>query len=194
MTPAPSPSITGVRDEESDAHLVVRVLSGETPRYAELVARYQGMLYRHARGMVRDPDLAADLVQEAFVKAYTRLESCRDPARFGAWLHRILVNRCRDHLKRQKRRFVPLEEETVRAPEGEGPARQVERGELGRVLEGALAALPGHQREAFLLKHLDGLSYEEMAETLGASVSALKMRVLRARGALQALLRETASA
>ncbi|HEV2150482.1 MAG TPA: RNA polymerase sigma factor [Longimicrobiaceae bacterium] len=176
------------REAESDAHVVVRVLSGETGCYAVLVERYQAVLHRYARGMLRDADLASDVVQDSFVKAYTHLESCRDPSRFGAWLYRIVVNRCRDQLKRRRRTVVPLEEHTAAAPDSDGPALRTDRAELREALEGALAALPEHQREAFLLRHVDGRSYDEMAPMLNASVSALKMRVLRARSALQATL------
>lgn len=173
--------------EESDARLVVRVLSGETDCYTVLVCRYQATLHRFARGMLRDPDLASDVVQDSFVKAYTRLDGCRDPSRFGAWVYRIVVNRCRDQLKRRRRSTVTLEEHT--APDADGPALRTDRAELRAALERALATLPHHQREAFLLRHVDGRSYEELSETLDVSVSALKMRVLRARGALQERLR-----
>jgi RNA polymerase sigma-70 factor (ECF subfamily) len=176
------------RPAESDAHLVIRILSGESACYTVLVNRYQAVLHRYARGMLRDPDLASDVVQDSLVKAYTHLESCRDPARFGAWVYRIVVNRCRDQLKRRRRATVPLEEHTVAAPESDGPALRVARGELREVLDDALAELPAHQREAFLLLHVDGRSYEEMSSMLDASVSALKMRVFRARNALQVSL------
>lgn len=174
---------------ESDARLVVRTLSGDPACYAVLVGRYQAALHRYARGMVRDPDLASDLVQDSFVKAYTRLDSCRDPSRFGAWMYRIVVNRCRDHLKRRRPPAVPLEEHTA-APESDGPALRMHRAELRALLDRTLATLPGQQREAFLLRHVDGRSYEEMSVMLDAPVSALKMRVMRARNALRERLRE----
>ena len=154
-----------------------------------LVERYQAALYRYAVGMVHDGDLAADLVQDSFVKAYTSLRSCHDPGRFGAWLYRILVNRCKDYLKSRRRHTVPLEDDTAIAPESDGPSLDADRNSLRTSVERALQTLPEAQREAFLLKHLEGRSYEEMAEMLGASVSALKMRVMRAREALQAVLR-----
>lgn len=173
-----------------DAQLVARVLDGDAERYALLVGRYQEILYRYAAGMVRDADAAADLVQDTFVKAYTSLHTCQDPARFGAWVYRILVNRCKDHLKSRRRQTVPLEEDTACAPDSDNPALDADRSDLRRSVERALATLPAAQREAFLLKHVEGRSYEEMAEMLDVSVSALKMRVMRAREALQGLLRE----
>lgn len=177
---------------DNDAHLVASVLAGHTDHYAVLVGRYQATLYRYAVGMVRDGDLAADLVQDTFVKAYTSLGTCQDPARFGAWVFRIMVNRCKDHLKSRRRHNVPLEEDTATTPESDSPAVYTDRADLRQTVERALAALPEAQREAFLLKHLEGRSYEEMAEMLDVSISALKMRVLRAREALQGLLKEFA--
>ena len=174
--------------ELSDAELVERVLRGDQELYAQLVGRYQEVLYRHALGMVGSPDAAADLVQDSFVKGYTSLDRCQDPGRFGAWVFRILRNRTLDYLKDRRRKNVPLDEGAAQVPSRDDPASDLERAELGREVSSALRSLPEAQREAFLLKHVDGRSYEEMAEMLGGSVSALKMRVMRAREALQAML------
>jgi RNA polymerase sigma-70 factor, ECF subfamily len=172
----------------TDAELVADVLAGRTERFALLVGRYQEAMFRHARGMLGEPDAAADVVQDTFVKAYTHLGTCQDPDRFASWAFRILRNRCMDHLKNLRQRSVPLTD-TVAGAAPDDPAADLERTETGRAVEHALARLPAAQREAFLLKHVHDLSYEEMAERLDASVSALKMRVMRAREALQEMLR-----
>jgi len=172
----------------SDAELIRRVLAGEQERYADLVARYQAGLYRHALGMLGDPDAAADLTQDSLVKAYTRLYTCNEPDRFAAWLYRILRNRCRDWLKNRRQHTVELRDDAHTARDD--PAGELERSQLGEAVTRALARLPESQREAFLLKHVEELSYEEMAERLDTGVSALKMRVMRAREALQELLRD----
>ena len=173
----------------ADGELIQRILAGEREAYAVLVGRYQESLYRHAAAMIGDRDAASDLVQETFVKAYTRLDTC-DPDRFAAWIFRILRNRCKDWLKNRRQQTAPLHDEAHTAPESDDPALSLERTELGRVVDAALMRLPPAQREAFLLKHVDGLSYEEMAERLETGISALKMRVMRAREALQDILRE----
>jgi RNA polymerase sigma-70 factor, ECF subfamily len=178
-----------VEPELADAELIERVLAGERELYAHLVTRHQDALFRHAAAMLGDRDAAADLVQESFVKAFTRLHTC-DPERFPAWLFRILRNRCKDWLKNHRQRTSPLDDDAHVAPETDDPVRTLERAELGRVVNAALLRLPSAQREAFLLKHVDGMSYEEMAERLDTGVSALKMRVMRAREALQELLRD----
>jgi len=174
-----------------DATVIARVLNGDTQQFAELVRRYQGALYRHAVSMVLDHDVAADMVQDAFVRAYIRLGTCRDPARFRAWLFQTLRNRCLDHLKTVRRRTFPMDAADAIADTAEGPDRQVERAQLRDEIRLALSALPGTQREAFLMHYVEGLPYEEMSDELEASVSALKMRVLRAREALSAALQRT---
>lgn len=179
-------------EDLADEEIIGLVLAGERQQYSVLVRRYQDALFRFAAGMIADPDAAADLVQDTLVKAYSHLDRCRDPGRFRVWLFQILRNRCLDHLRSGRRRDVPLEERPDLPAGGEGPERRLERGELRSQLEAALARLPDAQREAFLLKHVQDLSYEEMAAMLDASVGALKMRVMRARETLQDLLQETA--
>lgn len=171
-----------------DGELVAAVLAGEREAYTGLVRRHQAALYRHALGMVRDGDAAADLVQDAFVKAYTSLAQCQDPERFRHWAFRILRNRCLDYLKNRRRTDLSLEDGAAHVAAPGDPDAELERGDIRRSLEAALESLPEAQREAFLLKHVQELSYEEISDLLGASESALKMRVKRAREALQALL------
>lgn len=172
----------------SDAELVGRILAGETAMYEMVVERYQERLFRFAIASVRDSDVAADLVQDTLVRAYAGLDGCRERERFGAWLFRILRNRCIDFQKEHRRRDVPLDESYPHAATGGLPDRETERAELRDSLERALAMLPAAQREAFVLKHVHGLAYEEIAVLLDVGISALKMRVARAREALQETL------
>lgn len=177
--------------EATDADAVARVRRGDRDAFRLLVHRYQDMLYRHALRMTRHADTAADLVQGAFVKAYAHLDRCREPARFGAWLFRILSNRCKDHLKSRRRRDLRLDGATQYLPvSNDDPSADLVQAELRRQLQRALDRLPEIQREAFILKHVEGLSYEEMSAMLDVSISALKMRVLRAREALRTELQE----
>lgn len=178
------------RSEPSDAAVVAAVLNGDADSYGLLVRRHQGGLYRQARGMGLAPDTAEDMVQETLVKAYSGLRSCRKPERFGAWASRILRNQCLDHLKSPRRRAVSFEEE--------GPGAEAAPGtdpgtELQHELDDALQRLSPLLREAFLLKHASGYTYEEVAEITDASPSAVKMRVHRAREELRDLLSEPAA-
>ena len=179
-------------DAPDDAEIIGRVLQGEKQEFEHLVSRYQRALYRHAVALVLDHDVAADMVQDAFVRAYLNLRECRDRARFRGWLFRTLRNRCLDHLKDASRRNVRLDDLAEPPLDGgESPADRAQRRELRTGIERALAALPPALREAFVMHYVDGIPYETMAEVLGASVSALKMRALRAREALNSALRKS---
>jgi RNA polymerase sigma-70 factor, ECF subfamily len=177
-------------DDPSDGAVVRRVLAGEREAFRLLVRRYQELLYRHALRLTGTADVAADVTQASLVKAYTQLARCREPERFGGWVYRILVNGCKDHLKSRRRRDTSLEVVVERAAPGPDPAEQMDRAEIRRTVDAALARLPEVQREAFLLKHVEGMSYEEMEALLRVSVPALKMRVHRAREALRTIMEE----
>jgi RNA polymerase sigma-70 factor, ECF subfamily len=179
-------SAEAARDREpEDAAVVTAVLAGDVQRYRILVERYQKRLYRHALGMVLDRDTAAELVQDALVGAYERLRECRDPSRFGGWVFQALRNRCLDYLKDPRRRHVPVESLSQVLSIEDGAEARLRALALKKPLDRALEALPPLLREPFLLRHLEDMPYEEMAELLGASVSALKMRVMRAREVLR---------
>lgn len=176
--------------EISDAAVVGAVLDGDIEAYAVLVRRYQDVLYAHACRMAGGRDEAADLVQQAFVTGYQRLGTCREPARVGGWLFRILSNLCRDHLRDRRRGDVSLEVVPSIPADDHGPDGAARLDELGTRLRSALERLEGDQREAFLMKHVEGRRYDEISELLGVSVPALKMRVHRARDELRELLEE----
>lgn len=181
-----SPSDMGA-ERESDAVLVARAIAGSDAAFAALVDRYNDLLYRHAVRMLGQADDAEDVVQSAWIKAFRNLRKCRDPERFGAWVFRIGANACKDAVKAKRRGIVPLESVAeLESRDGDTATRLDQR----RRLASALARLAPDQREAFLLKHMEGWSYEEMADQLGVQVSALKMRVHRAREELQITLLE----
>ncbi len=181
-----SPSDMGA-ERESDAVLVARAIAGSDAAFAALVDRYNDLLYRHAERMLGQADDAEDVVQSAWIKAFRNLRKCRDPERFGAWVFRIGANACKDAVKAKRRGIVPLESVAeLESHDGDTATRLDQR----RRLANALARLAPDQREAFLLKHMEGWSYEEMADQLGVRVSALKMRVHRAREELQITLLE----
>ena len=172
---------------DADQVIIDRVLAGDRELFASLISRYSDPLYRHAVGMTGSPDDAADILQNSFIKAYQHLGEVR--GRFDAWVFRIVANGCKDWLKNIRRTHLSYEEDDQ--PSGyETPEEELDRGELRGDLDEALSALPSSLREAFVMKHVEGRSYEEMAELLETSVGALKMRVHRAREALQKLLEE----
>jgi RNA polymerase sigma-70 factor (ECF subfamily) len=177
----------------TDAEIVSRIMGGDVDAYAILVTRYRPRLSRYALRMLGNREDAQEALQDAFIRAYRAIGRCDDPERFGSWLFSILVNRCRTtgaRTTRRSRTFVS-DEVAARAAAEAHPAEQAAWREE---IERALAQLDSDQREAFLLKHVEGLSYEEMAEITGAGVSALKMRVKRACDRLRGLLQEAYSA
>jgi RNA polymerase sigma-70 factor, ECF subfamily len=176
--------------EHSDGTLVRRVLDGDVDAYAPLIRRYRARLARYALHMLGNREDAEEALQDAFVRAWRALGSCRDPERFDAWLFRILANRCRTRGARRRR----YESTFVRDDDAVRRAGHQDQGEKepgwSRAMDRALAALDPDQREAFLLKYVDELSYEEMAQLTGIGISALKMRVKRAADRLRDLLQE----
>ena len=184
-----SPALRAVyqADAPSDADCVRAVLGGDPEAFGTLVERYQHEYMRFAVRMLGTREDADEALQAAFVRAYRSLAQCRSPERFGAWLYRIVVNECRSRATRRGRRerwFVRDEavlERTAAAHAHDGAAVREE-------IQRALGRLPTEQREAFVLKYVEELSYEEIAEVTGVGVSALKMRVKRACDRLRALL------
>ena len=187
---AASPSPVYVKD--GDAALVTRILAGEKEAYGTLMDRYRDRFARYATHLLGDRHEAEDVLQDTFVRGYRFLRQCQDPDRVGAWLFRILVNRCRSAHGIRKRKGIALRlEEEPNLPSRDPGAESVGwREEIQR----ALARLPADHREAFLLKYVEELSYEEMETITGAGISALKMRTKRACDRLRELLGEVYNA
>lgn len=174
-----------------DAEVVALVLAGDTEAFGFVIRRYEAGLLRFAARMLGSRDAAADAVAESFVRAYRHLASCREPARLRTWLYRIVTNRCKSHLARRSVADVSLDD----APPVADPAdteADLERADQLALVQRALADLSPDKREAFVLKHVEGLSYEEMAAVTGERIPTLKMRVHRAREELLKVLEDHA--
>jgi RNA polymerase sigma-70 factor, ECF subfamily len=162
-----------------DAADVQRVLAGDVDAYAALVDRYYDRCARFAVRMLGNRDDAEDALQATFVRAYRALHRYQERDRFSAWLYRILVNQCRSLAARRSHRerlFVREEALLLNAPD----RRQIWTGEDEDFVQRILSELEPLLREAFLLKYIEEMSYEEMSALTGVGVSALKMRVKRA--------------
>jgi RNA polymerase sigma-70 factor (ECF subfamily) len=173
----------------TDALLVRRVLDGDTAAFTTLVDRHAAACTRFATRMLGSREDAEDVTQETFLRAYRSLGRYEERQAFRTWLFQILINRCRTAaVRRQRRRRMFLIDDNAIALASVRPAAESSdlRAELQRVID----ALEPDQREAFLLKHVEQLSYDEMAAATGVGVSALKMRVKRACDRMQRLLRE----
>lgn len=173
----------------SDVDLVLRARRGDLDAFADLVARYRDRFIRYARHMLGSHEDAEEAVQDAFVRAHRSLAQC-DPERFGAWSYRIMVNRCRTVARR--RRWWRFRVTDLQQASEVGVPHPAAGGALREEIDRAVALLTADQREAFLLKHVEDLSYQEMTTITGASVAALKMRVSRACERMRELLGDVA--
>ena len=184
-----SPRVLTTDRELSDPEVVARILAGDHEAFGIVIRRYESGLLRYATRMLGHPDAAADAVAEGLVRAYRHLASCREPTRLKSWLYRIVGNRCRSHLARRSASDISLDDAPPLADPSDTEA-ETERAEQLALVQRALGTVSAEKREAFLLKHVEGLSYEEMAEATGERIPTLKMRVHRARAALLEALKE----
>lgn len=163
----------------ADAVLVQRVLAGDVQSFSILVRRYRERYARFAVRMLGNREDAEEALQDSFVRAYRSLARCEDPEHFGSWLYAILANQCRTAATRRSTREkrILYDEDLMDAPSGENESESLA---WKSEIEYALSKLTPDQREAFLLKHVEDLSYEEMETITGEGSSTLKMRVKRA--------------
>ena len=180
----------GIHDvETTDGDLVRRVLAGDAHAYAGLVARHRDRLIRYARHVLGNREDAEEAAQDALVRAYRSLAKCEGPENYGRWLFGILVNRCRTRYGQSVRRAAVVVHDDVAIAEAE-TRDDTDEAAWRDAVRWALDQLEPAYREAFLLKHVEDLSYEEMAELTGTGISALKMRVSRACERLRVMLEE----
>ena len=180
----------------TDLDLVIRAKSGDKRALETLVERHAPRVNRLAAHLLGDLEDARDAAQESLVKLCTRLRQFRGDAQFGTWLHRLVVNTCRDRMAWQRvRRTEPLPlDDASNGDEGEGdPARIAHIGDLRRDVADALAKLSRDQRVAVVLRDSFGLSYEEIARVARMPVGTAKCYVHRARARLRARLEEQAA-
>jgi RNA polymerase sigma-70 factor (ECF subfamily) len=175
--------------------LVSRAQAGDNEAFAALVQRYQNKIYRLAKNITQNNEDAEDVLQEAFLKAYSHLDSFQRNAKFYTWIVRIAVNEALMKLRKRKTdRIVPLDEpvdtgeETVNreiAVWDDNPEQRYSNEEMQQILNEAVESLKPDFRAVFALRDIEELSTEETADALGISVPAVKSRLLRARLALR---------
>jgi len=188
-----------------DHSLVQRARSGDERAFRTLVERYQKKVYAVAFGMVKDREEALDVVQEAFVKVHKSLDTFKADATFYTWLYRITVNVCIDVIRRRgamRAEAVEFDERighdlaeanlgAVSSQLGSNPEKSVLRRELGEKIQEALEQIPEKHRAILLLRELDGLSYEELAQVLEIPKGTVMSRLFHARAKVQKLLSES---
>jgi RNA polymerase sigma-70 factor (ECF subfamily) len=179
---------------DDDRRFIADCLGGRQDAFGELVNRYQTRLYNAAIRLVGNPEDAADVVQDAFLNAYQSLRTFKGDAEFYTWLYRIAINTAISH-KRKKRATVSLD---AAGPEGgidpDDPSEYIkpgvalERSEEGVQLQSAMTRLSHEHKEVLVLKDIEGMKYEDIAELLGVPIGTIRSRLHRARLELRDLL------
>jgi RNA polymerase sigma-70 factor, ECF subfamily len=180
----------------SDEQVVTRVLAGQTALFEVLMRRHNERLYRAARAILRDEHEAEDVMQQAYVNAYSHLRQFDGRSKFSTWLTRIAVHEALARARRRGRYTTMDADESSVEPGAfdttPDPERLAISNELGTLVESAIDRLPDGTREVFMLRQVEGMSTEEVAEALNVSESVVKTRLSRARGAIRRELYEQA--
>ncbi|MBI5605557.1 MAG: sigma-70 family RNA polymerase sigma factor [Deltaproteobacteria bacterium] len=173
-----------------DENLLIRQFkAGDLSIFEILIKKYQDRIYNLCRYLLGHPQDAEDAAQNVFLKAYRNLKHFKPESSLYTWLYRIAVNTCLDH--KRKLRPEPLKDESLveALPSAEpSPEQHYQSKEIGRAIQTALDQLPGDSRAVIVLREIEGLSYEEMAEVLHTSVGTIKSRLSRTREELRRLL------
>ena len=183
---------------DADQVLVRRVQRGDKAAFDVLVRKYQHKIVKLVTRYVHDGTEALDVAQEAFIKAYRAIHGFRGDSAFYTWLYRIAINTAKNHLVAEGRR--PLEhgvdlqdpeqyEAQARLRDVDTPERLLLTDEIQRTVEAAIAELPEDLRTAIVLRELEGMSYEQIAETMGCPVGTVRSRIFRAREAIDEKLK-----
>lgn len=178
----------------TDQEIVRLCLSGDADAYEGLVERYGGRVYNVALRITHEPEAARDCAQEAFVRAYRALHQYDPAYPFGPWLFRITTNASLNFVQRARGREITVEElpEDPEPPEAGPELSAVRKEDLQEVVD-AMALLPPAYRAALTLRHMQQLSYQEVADALGIPLGTVKTHLHRARAALKAKLAERRS-
>src|ERR1044071_69191 len=184
--------------DENDQQLVQRVQKGDRSAFDLLVLKYQHRVLKLVSRFVSNAAEAEDVAQDAFLKAYRALPSFRGESAFYTWLYRIAINTAKNSLVANRRRPVDFDldlqdpeqfDRHARLKEVDTPERVLLTEEIRQVVEGAMEQLPEDLRTAIVLRELDGLSYEEIAEAMDCPVGTVRSRIFRAREAIDKRLK-----
>ncbi|MFN4263648.1 MAG: RNA polymerase sigma factor RpoE [Thioalkalivibrionaceae bacterium] len=185
-------------EKPADEVLVERVQNGDKRAFDLLVLKYQHKIVHLVGRYVHDHATALDVAQEAFIKAYRGIERFRGDSAFYTWLYRIAINTAKNHLVAQKRRSPEYEVDAQDAEQYTGdsalkenatPERELLSQEIHQAVISTIEQLPEDLRTAITLRELDGLSYEEIAQTMDCPIGTVRSRIFRAREAIDRTLR-----
>ena len=187
----PTIQLPGTEEVHPDVALVARAKEGDVSAFEQLVKQYDRQIFRIAQHITQNREDAEDVVQDAFLKAYQKLEQFQGNSKFYTWLVRIAVNESLMRLRKRRAGKMVSIDEDIETEEGSmprdladwspNPEQMYGQSELGDILRKTIQGLPPGFRTVFVLRDVENLSTEETAETLGLSVPAVKSRLLRAR-------------
>ncbi len=180
--------------ERDEAELIALCQKGDQGALKEIFDRYHGKAYRVAYGIVRRRDDALDIVQEVFIKLFRSIKSFKGESRLSTYLHRMAVNTAIDHIRKRGKSLVSSLDGNEGIQPVEEPEKRPDQVLLYKELEGkvneALDQIPVDQRTAIVLREVEGLSYQEIAETMGCSVGTVMSRLHYGRKRMQELLKD----
>lgn len=179
----------------TESVLIEDILSGKRNQFKVLIDRYSPVVFHIVRRFVKDEDEVQELVQQIFIKVYEKIEGFKKESSFSSWIYIIAMNHCRDYAKnirRNNKNFSEVEDDYIDSNwnHERTPHLQLELKEWKELLDSALNKLSEDYSQPFLMKYRDGMSYQVMEELTGVSVSALKVRVHRARKELKGILKK----
>ena len=178
-------------DSQPDTDLIAKCIAGEVEVYQVLVDRYSARIVNVAYMMIGDRHEAEDVAQDAFVRAYKALPKFQHKAKFSSWLYQIALNLCKDFLKSKARSIKKMDDEKLQALEKrmEGSVSQVLlEAELSEGIREVIYGLPELYREVFVLRHLQGVDYDDVAEITNVPADTVRVRAYRARELLRSSL------
>lgn len=193
MAPTWRASLASQEDKAIDAKLVAQAVEGDHRAFRQLVERYQRKIYTIAYGVVRNSDAALDVTQDTFVKVHKNLATFKGDSSFYTWVYRIVINLCIDRKRKEKRQREVDYDDGIAHGDGftngptlattgfDNPAQAAHRKELIEHMDKALDTLSDEHRKILVLREVDGLSYEELAETLGIPKGTVMSRLFHAR-------------
>ncbi len=186
-------------ERDVDAELVARVQRGDRQAFDLLVLKYQRKIMRLLSRMIRDPAEIEDVAQEAFIKAYRALPQFRGDSAFYTWLYRIAINTARNWLATNKRRptnsFVQENEDGETFDESDNltdnstPESELASRQIAQTVNKAIEDLPEELRNAIVMREIDGMSYEDIAQSMNCPIGTVRSRIFRAREAIATRLR-----
>ena len=171
--------------ERTDVELVAECLEGNKDAFSEIIYRYKRLIYSVAYKFARDNDEVNDLAQEAFIKIYKSLSKYDCQYKFSTWSVKVATNICLDHVRRKKLKSVSLDEIENFTGSNNSPEEYYLRKEKSQTLKNAIEELPEIYRVPILMYHQKGMSYKEIADSLGKPMSIIKNRIFRARHTLK---------